>query len=174
MLHSIHAHRYTVTRALATMAMTVALAFMGASAAHAQSPNTKALVGSWVETVTFPSEVGRPPLKSLGTFHADGTMVCSDQGAVTTIGPQTGVFTACHGVWAHVSHRTFAYRSMELISDLGGTLVGYLKVRGEYTVDDSGTEYTGASFAQIVAVDGTVLFESAVTNAGERMQLELP
>jgi hypothetical protein len=171
MLHSIHAHRSTVTRAIATMAVTVTLGFMAASAAHAQSPNKKALVGSWVETVTFPPEVGRPPLKSLGTFHADGTMVCSDQGAVTTIGPQPGVFTACHGVWEHVRHRTFAYRSMELISDLGGTLVGYLKVRGEYTVDDSGTEYAGESFAQVVDVDGNVLFESAVTNAGERIQL---
>jgi hypothetical protein len=171
MLHSIHAHRCAVTRAITTMAVTVALGFVAASAAHAQSPNKKALVGSWVETVTFPPEVGRPPLESLATFHADGTMVCSDQGAVTTIGPQAGIFTACHGVWAHVSHRTFAYRSMELISDLGGTLVGYLKVRGEYTVDDSGTEYTGASFAEIIALDGTVLFESAVTNAGERMQL---
>jgi hypothetical protein len=174
MLHPLHARRRAVTRAVTTMAVMVALALMAASAAHAQSPNTKALVGSWVETVTFPPEVGRPPIKSLGTFHADGTMVCSDQGAVTTVGPQTGVFTSCHGVWTHVSQRTFAYTSMELISDLGGALVGYLKVRGEYTVDDAGTQYTGASFAQIVAVDGTVLFESVVTNAGERIQLELP
>lgn len=174
MLHSVRARRSIVSTTVATIAVTAWLALAGIPAAHAQSPNTKALVGSWVETVTFPPEVGRPPLKSLGTFHADGTMVCSDQGAVTTIGPQAGVFTSCHGVWTHVRHRTFAYSSMELISDLGGTLVGYLKVTGEYTVADSGTEYTGASLARIVDVDGNVLFESAVTNAGERIQLELP
>ena len=44
----------------------------------------KSLVGSWVETVTFDN--GRPPLKSLVSFHADGTMMSSDQGSVT-LGP---------------------------------------------------------------------------------------
>lgn len=174
MSHSVCARRFVISTTVTTIAVTAWLALAGAPAAHAQSPNKKALIGSWVETVTFPPEVGRPPLKSLGTFHADGTMVCSDQGAVTTVGPQTGVFTSCHGVWTHVSQRTFAYTSMELISDLGGALVGYLKVTGEYTVADSGTEYAGASLARIVDVDGNVLFESTVTNAGERIELELP
>ena len=75
---------------------------------------------------------GRPPLKSLGSFHDDGTMVCSDQGAVTTDPPS--VFSSCHGAWTHLEKRTFAYTSRELISDLSGNLVGYLKVRGVYTV----------------------------------------
>ena len=56
------------------------------------APTQKALVGSWRETVTFPPETGRPPLKSLGSFHDDGTMVCSDQGAVATTEPPS-VFT---------------------------------------------------------------------------------
>jgi hypothetical protein len=44
----------------------------------------KTLVGSWVETVHFNN--GRPDLKSLVSFHADGTMMSSDQGSVT-LGP---------------------------------------------------------------------------------------
>ena len=135
-------------------------------------PKQKALVGSWLETVTFPPETGRPPLKSLGSFHDDGTMVCSDQGAVTTDPPS--VFTSCHGVWTHLKHRTFAYTSVELISDLSGNLVGYLKVRGTYTVSPSGNEYKGSSFAEILDTDGNVLFSVNVTNTGQRIQVELP
>lgn len=135
-------------------------------------PKKKALVGSWLETVTFPPETGRPPLKSLGSFHDDGTMVCSDQGGVTTDPP--GVYTSCHGVWEHLDKRTFAYTSLALISDLSGNLVAYLKVRGRYSVSQSGNTYTGASFAEVLAPDGTILFAVNVTNAGQRIQVDLP
>ena len=83
-------------------------------------------------------------------------MVCSDQGNVTTEPPT--VFSSCHGVWTHLEKRTFAYTSLELISDLSGNLVGYLKVRGTYTVSTSGNEYSGTSFAEILDTDGNVLF----------------
>jgi hypothetical protein len=162
---------------IATTALTIALVLATSTIANAQgntpgATNDKALIGSWVETVTFPAESGRPPLKSLGSFHADHTMVCSDQGAVTTDPPS--VFTSCHGAWAHLEKRTFAYTAFELISDLAGNLVGYLKVRGTYTVSQSGNEYTGTSFAQVIDVDGNVLFAVDVTNTGERILVELP
>ena len=165
------------TLRIATTAVIAAVVLASSTIASAQdgprgATNEKALIGSWVETVTFPAESGRPPLKSLGSFHADHTMVCSDQGAVTTDPPT--VFTSCHGAWAHIEKRTFAYTSFELISDLAGNLVGYLKVRGTYTVSQSGNEYTGASFAQIVDVDGNVLFSIDVTNKGRRILVELP
>jgi hypothetical protein len=155
------------------MSLEHATALHGAKASQDGTPKKKALVGSWLETVTFPPESGRPPLKSLGTFHDDGTMVCSDQGAVTTTEPPS-VFSSCHGVWTHLEQRTFAYTSRELISDLSGNLLGYLKVRGVYTVSESGDEYTGTSFAEVVDTDGNVLFSVSVTNAGERITLELP
>ena len=68
----------------------------------------------------------------------------------------------------------FAYSQIELISDLSGNLVGYLKVRGIYTVSQSGDEYAGNSFAEIFDTAGNVLFSVDVTNAGQRIQLELP
>jgi hypothetical protein len=142
--------------------------------AFAEMPGqkSKALVGSWLETVTFPPEAGRPPLKSLSSFHEDGTMVCSDQGAVTAEPPT--VFTSCHGVWTRLENGAFAYTSVELISDLSGNLMGYLKVRGTYTVAPSGNEYSGTSHAEILDTDGNVLFSIDVTNAGKRIQVELP
>jgi hypothetical protein len=158
------------------MAIAAFLGIATASGVNAQAnsgkPKKTALVGSWVETITFAPEAGRPPLKSLASYHGDGTMTCSDQGAIT-VDPPT-VFTSCHGAWAHLDQRTFAYASRELISDLSGNLVGYLKVRGVYAVSASGDQYAGTSYAEVVDVDGNVLFSGSVTNAGERIKPELP
>ena len=156
--------------------MTVAALAVSGPIASAQglsdASKQKALVGSWLETVTFPPETGRPPLKSLGTFHRDGTMTCSDQGGVTTTPPS--VVTSCHGVWKQLKKREFAYTALTLISDLNGNLAAYLKVRGVYTVSETGNEYTGASFAQVLDPDGNVLFSVEVTNTADRIVIELP
>ena len=84
------------------------------------------------------------------------------------------VFSACHGVWRRLHGRTFAYTSLELISDLSGNPVGQLKVRGIYEASPSGTDYTGVSFAEVILTDGTVVFSSEVANAGKRIEIELP
>jgi hypothetical protein len=178
MFDSAHARgRWSFAVRIATTTLLTALLVATTTTASAQGANAggsnqKALVGSWLETVTFPPETGRPPLKSLGSFHGDHTMVCSDQGAVTTEPPS--VFTSCHGVWTHLEKRKFAYTSFGLISDLGGSLVGYLKVRGVYTVSQAGNDYTGASLAQILDVEGNVVFSVEVTNSGKRILVELP
>ena len=147
----------------------------GQSVGHPAASNSgkpQAVVGSWLETVTFPPEAGRPPLKSLITFHDDGTMTCSDQGGVTLNEPS--VFTSCHGVWAHLEKREIAYTQLELISDLSGNLTGYLKVRGIYTLSRSGDEYAGTSVAEIFDTADTLLFEVQVSNIGRRIVVELP
>src|SRR5262245_53500850 len=99
---------------LATVFTSSLVMFGTTSPAAAQGSSAKSAVGSWVETVTFPAEVGRPPLESLVTFHADGTMTCSDQGAVSTT--DASVFTSCHGVWKRLHGRTLGYTQLELIS----------------------------------------------------------
>ena len=174
MFDSARIRRASAAMIIATMALTGSVVIAGAGRAEAgdATPNKRAIVGSWLETVTFTPEAGRPPLKSLGTFHDDGTMQCSDQGSVTL--DQPTIFTSCHGAWTHLDQRTFAYTSVELISDLSGNLVGYLKVRGVYTVSDSGNEYAGTSFAEISDPDGNLLFSVSVTNAGKRIVVELP
>ena len=123
--------------------LTALLIVVGSNLGAADPPK-RALIGSWLETVTFPPEI-RPPIKALSTFHEDGTITISDQGSVTTAGPMPGVFTAGHGVWKHLGRRTFAYTSLELISDLSGNLVGYLKVRGTLIVSESGNEWADGS-----------------------------
>ena len=177
MLHATRRHaRRSTTRFVAAMALTMALAIAGVATANAQSdnatPNKKALIGSWLETVTFPPEFGRPPLKSLSSYHADGTMSCTDQGNVTT--DPAMVLSACHGVWTHLRDRTFAYTAFELMSDLSGNLVGFIKFRGTYTVSPSGAAYTGTTLAEILDTDGNVVASVTVVNGGQRIGVELP
>ena len=160
------------TTALTTALLVATTTMASAQGGNAEATNKKALVGSWLETVTFPPESGRPPLKSLVSFHADETMVASDQGGVTTEPPFAQ--SSGHGVWTHLKQRTFAYSVRYLFSDLSGNLQAYLRVRGVYTVSQSGNEYNGTSFAEVLDTDGNVLFSIEVTNAGERIQLELP
>jgi hypothetical protein len=176
MFNSAHTSRCRpLTTIIATMALTISLVIAGASTATAQSTGTaekKALVGSWVDTVTFPAETGRPPLKSLVTYHGDETLAYSDQGNVT-IEPPT-VFSSGNGVWTHLKKRTFAYTALGLISDLSGNLIGSLKTRGVYTMSASGNEYSGTTFAEVLDADGNVLFSVEVTNSGQRIRRELP
>jgi len=131
-------------------------------------PKKKAIVGSWLETVTFSGEGAPPPLKSLVSFIADGVLVVADQGNVTT----ETVFSAGHGAWVHLGGRKFAWTVLELISDLNGNLVGTLKVRGQYTINQSGNSYSGHFQAEITDTDGNLLFSSEGTNEGHRIQVE--
>ncbi len=136
-------------------------------------PKKKAIVGSWLETVTFSGEGAPPPLKSLSTFTADGGLVVADQGNVTTEPPErAAVFSAGHGAWVHLRGRTFAWTVLELISDFNGNLSGILKVRGQYTVNKSGNSYSGQFKAEITDTAGNLIFSGEGTNEGQRIQVE--
>ena len=164
-----------VTRSAATSNESSAAMVEATAASLAQEadqgglPNKKAIVGSWLETVTF-SGGARPPLKSLNTFIEDGNLVVADQGNVTTEPP--AVFSAGHGAWVHLRGRTFAWTVLELISDLNGNLFGTLKVRGQYTVNKSGNSYSGQFKAEITDTAGNLIFSFEGTNEGQRIQVE--
>jgi len=144
----------------------------------------KSLVGSWLETVTFPPDENGDVrvLKSLVSFHDDGTMLASDQGSVMfdppptdPKAPQTGTVTSDGvGAWTQTDWRTFVYTTKELFSDLRGNLVGFLKVRGIYKLSGSGDKYNGTSFFEVSDTNSNLLVSGNVTNAGERIRVELP
>jgi len=174
--------RFLTAGIVATIVVTMSLGFFAPVKAVAGSQGSQsngatdpaALVGSWLETVTFPPESGRPPMQSLSSYHADRTAVCADQGNVTVNTDQPLVFSSCHGVWAHLEKRKFAGTFVELISDLSGNLVGYLRVRSVVTVSQNGDEYNGNSLAEVRDPDGNVLFAVPVVNSAHRIQLQLP
>jgi hypothetical protein len=151
---------------------------------------TDSLVGSWIETATFDPPLFPPPtsspgpspeprvLKSLVTFHDDGTIEADDQGSVTTMPPgdePPSVFTPGAGVWARLRSHTFTYTQYELISDLSGDLAGFLKVRGTYNLT-SEDHYTGRTYYEvfIFAACKKPVAYGWVTNAGKRIHLKLP
>ena len=152
-------------------AILLTLTFMLTTVSAQQSSNStkKVIVGGWIETVTFEGGV-MPPLKSLVTFNADGTMTVADQGNVNLAAGQ--LFSAGHGAWSAQGDRTFNWTTLELISDLSGNLIGTLKVRGTYTVDESGDAYAGSFYAEVKDTSGTLLFAAGGTNAGVRIQVE--
>jgi len=62
-------------------------------------------------------KTSRPLLKSLVSFHADGTSMASDQGGVVL----PGVSSSGVGAWTQLDWHTFVYTNKKLISDLNGT-----------------------------------------------------
>ena len=125
------------------------------------------IVGSWIETINFNGPM--PALKSMSSFTSDGCLVVGDQGAVS----EGSAFSPGHGSWSHVRGRTFDWTSLELIyATADGTLIGYLKVKGRYTVDDTGNGYTGQFFATVTDADGNVLFTVDGNNVGTRIPVE--
>ena len=138
------------------------------AAAEQIAPPKNAIVGSWVEHIIVPG--GPPPFKSVGIYSADGTLMFSDQGGVTSNPPQ--VFSSTAGSWTYVKERTFAWTAIALISDLDGNLVGTLKVRGETTLDQSGNRYTSRFLAEIFDTNGQILLSAPGTNEGRRVVVE--
>ena len=136
----------------------------------------KTLVGSWVETVKF-KDGSRPDLTSLVSFHADGTMMSSDQGSVT-LGPTPppGVSSSGVGAWTQLDWHTFAYTDKELFSDLNGNLTGFLKVSGIYKLSGSGDKYSGNSTFEVLDPEQKSLnppITGTVSNSGERISVEV-
>ena len=125
------------------------------------------IVGSWIETINFNGPM--PPIKSLSTYTSDGGLIVGDQGAVT----EGSAFSPGHGSWTHVRGRTFDWSAVELLySTADGTLIGYLKVKGRYTVDETGNAYTGQFLANVTDADGNVLFTVDGNNVGARISVE--
>jgi hypothetical protein len=99
----------------------------------------KSIVGSWEETVRFPSTVPVPQQRSVMSFHDGGTVVSSGQGIVTLNPPPGSVESDSLGAWVQLDWRTFGYTNVAVLSDLDGNLTGFFKVRGVYKLDNSGT-----------------------------------
>jgi hypothetical protein len=132
----------------------------------------KSIVGSWVETVKFTTDPGRPDSQSLVHFNGDGTLGSSDQGGVQTDPPPTTVTSDGVGVWKQVDWRTFSYTELALFSDFSGNLTGSLKVSGTYVLKGFGDMYEGTSFYEVLGPDNSVQHSGYVANKGMRIHVE--
>jgi hypothetical protein len=130
-------------------------------------PPPKAIIGSWIETITPSGPGAPPPFKSLGTYNEDGTSVFSDQGGVVTNPPQ--VLSAAVGTWTYLRDRTFAWTHLEFVSDLNGNLLGTARIWGESIVDTSGNKYTSQIRIEVVNPNGQLIFSGQGTAEAQRI-----
>ena len=139
----------------------------------AQSKKAKAIVGSWLDTVTV---TDGPTFKSLSTYTEDGSVVFNDQGSVLTEPPFPRVFSAGHGVWVHQGGRTFSTTTLQLISDLKGDGVGnllaVLKLRATITLNESGDSYSAVFKAEFNDPAGNLIASFEGTTEGQRIKAE--
>jgi hypothetical protein len=134
----------------------------GRSARH-----KKAIVGSWLATVTIPN--GPPPFKALFTFTEDGNVVSPAQGGVQG----ATVFTAAHGSWSHVRGRTFAFTAISIVySSANGNLVGLFKLRGTVTLEGWGNEWSGSQKSEFFNPAGNLIFAAEAAAQAERIKVE--
>jgi hypothetical protein len=115
-----------------------ALAATGAISASAANDDSSAnhLVGSWQLTVNRGPAL--PPVKGLTTYTSDGTLIGTAN--VVVRGP-------AHGVWEHVSGRTYADTHIFFRFDPAGTLLGSQKIRETVHLSQDGDSYAAVAIS---------------------------
>jgi hypothetical protein len=95
---------------------------------HSRRERQQAIVGTWLTTLASTGS------KGLITFQADGTVIYSVQGEVSTA-PNRPPHTSLHGVWRHLGGRRFGYTVWDVWYDANtNQLIQFGKLRGEVTL----------------------------------------
>ncbi len=117
----------------------------------------QAIVGTWLGTLGDGT-------KTLITFNADGTVINSVQGGIST-DPASPTHTAHHGVWRHLGGRQFGLTMWDIIYDLNtGELKLYTKIRMELRLSGN-DEASARAKVEFINPQGDVVgsFSSGVT-----------
>jgi len=123
------------------------------------------IVGSWFVTLASGS-------KGLITFSADGTVIYSVQGEVSTA-PSRPAHTSLHGVWRHLGGRKFGYTVWDIWYDAStGQLVQFGRLRGEATLSDDRDEASVRARLQFLDPQGVVLMDRTGTASFVRIPFE--
>jgi hypothetical protein len=121
-----------------------------ASDEHGEQGRPWAIVGSWFAATTT-------GIRQLYTFHADGTVLRSVQGEVST-DPARPPHTAAHGVWRYLGKGRFGVTIWDLFYDVNtGQPLRYNKLRLEVTLGDGGDDAIARAIVDIVDLQGVVV-----------------
>jgi hypothetical protein len=168
---------------IATIVMTLALAATGTQAQsigqagqsqelqHAGSDEGGrqgrpwGIVGTWLVTLASGS-------KGLITFSADGNVIYSVQGEVSTA-PTRPPHTSLHGVWRHLGGRRFGYTIWDIWYDANtAQLIQFGKLRGEATLSKDRDEANVTGRLQFFDPQGVVLVDRTGTATFARIPFE--
>ena len=123
------------------------------------------IVGTWLTTLSTGA-------KGLITFSADGTVIYSVQGEVSTA-PNRPPHTSLHGVWRHLGGRKFGYTVWDVWYDANtGQLVQFGKLRAEATLRDDRDEASVGARLQFLDPQGVVLVDRTGTATLTRIPFE--
>ncbi|MDQ3668081.1 MAG: hypothetical protein M3410_16220 [Acidobacteriota bacterium] len=129
--------------------------------------NARALEGTWDAQVMIRNcqtgEVIRT-FASIGTFMSGGTMLDSTSGI-----PQAQR-TPGHGVWRHISGRTYLFKFKSFSFDPSGNPTGWTIITHEATLNRHATEYESAGTAEVYNPNGTLIFTGCSSTTATRFE----
>ena len=121
-----------------------------ASDEHGEQGRPWAIVGSWFAATST-------GIRQFFTFHADGTVLRSVQGEVST-DPARPPHTAAHGVWRYLGNGRFGVTIWDLFYDVNtGQPLQYNRLRLEVTLGDGGDDASATAIVDIVDLQGVVV-----------------
>ena len=117
---------------------------------HSKLGRPWAIVGSWFGTTAT-------GLRQLITFHADGTVLRSVQGEVST-DPARPPHTAAHGVWRYLGKGRFGVTIWDLFYDVNTAQpLRYNKLRLEVTLADDRDSASARAIVETIDLQGVVV-----------------
>lgn len=133
---------------------TLALAATGTQAQSiaqpAQNPKRQAIVGSWFGATAT-------GIRQLITFHADGTVLRSVPGEVST-DPARPPHTAAHGVWRYLGKGRFGVTLWDLFYDVNTAQpLRYNRLRLEMTLGDDRDSASAMAIVETIDLQGVVV-----------------
>ncbi len=146
----------------------------GTTAQEGTPVANQGFAGSW--RVSVAPEQG-PPLATLSTYGADGTVVSSALPAQQPPpGAPTGLIfaSAAHGAWQATGVDTANVTFVELRADEHGQPLGTLSVHATITLDADGQTFGGAFVTSIADPDGNELASFSGTVQARRIVAEPP
>jgi hypothetical protein len=121
-----------------------------ASDEHGKQGRPWAIVGSWFSTTPT-------GLRQLITFHADGTVIRSVPGEVST-NPARPPHTAGLGVWRYLGQGRFGVTIWDIFYDVNtAQLLQYIKLRLEVTLADDRDSASASAIVETIDLQGVVV-----------------
>lgn len=135
---------------------------------QARQAQIKALVGTWVATVTPTGPDAPAPFPSLLTFMADGTALFSAAGP-----PIPALGNPGHGAWIRIGDRTFAATFVQLTFADVMHQDGSLKLSLTIQLNEKLDELTTQDQARIFDLEGNELVTLGGSQRGKKLQVEI-
>jgi len=124
-----------------------------------------AIVGSWFATTAT-------GIRQLITFHADGTVLRSVPGEVST-DPARPPHTAAHGVWRYLGKGRFGVTIWDLFYDVNTAQpLRYNKLRVEVTLADDRDSASARAIVETIDLQGAVVGSRTGSSNFVRIQFE--